>query len=89
MVPDRYADASPKHLLPLGVPQMVLLAQYDKLMPQSLGEAYVGAALQAGDSVRLMVIPNIGHFELANPRASSWSQVEAAIRSLLDGRLPP
>jgi acetyl esterase/lipase len=89
MVPDRYADASPQHLLPVGVPQMVLLAQYDKLIPQSAGEAYVKAALQAGDSVRLMVIPNIGHFELANPRATSWSHVEAAIRSLLDGRLPP
>jgi acetyl esterase/lipase len=89
IVPDRYADASPKYLLPVGVPPVVVMAQLDNLMRQPLGEAYVEAASQAGDSVRLMVIPDVGHFELANPRAASWSHVEAAIKSLLDGRLPP
>jgi hypothetical protein len=38
--------------------------------------------------VRVVIIPDVGHFEIASPRASTWPKVEAAIRALLDGRLP-
>ena len=52
--------------------------------------ALVGdAAAQVGDSVRLVVIPGVGHFEIASPRTSTWPLVESAIRALLEGRLPP
>jgi hypothetical protein len=44
--------------------------------------------VNAGDSVRLIVLPNAGHFEIASPRAATWTRVETAIRSLLDGKLP-
>jgi len=88
MVPDRYAHASPKQLVPLGVPQVLLLGEFDDNMPRPQAESYVRTASKAGDPVRLIVIPGLGHFEVANPRAKSWPQVEAAIRSLLDGRLP-
>jgi hypothetical protein len=44
--------------------------------------------VNAGDSVRLIVLPNAGHFEIASPRAATWTRVETAIRSLLDGELP-
>lgn len=88
MVPDRYAHASPKQLLPLSVPQVLVLAEHDNLMSRPAVEQYARAAAQAGDAVRLFVIPHVGHFELASPRATSWARVESAIRSLLDGRLP-
>jgi hypothetical protein len=53
-----------------------------------LVDAYVQAATQAGDQVRRIVIPGAGHFEIASPLSFTWPQVKAAIRSLLDGKLP-
>jgi acetyl esterase/lipase len=88
-VPERYAQASPIKLLPLGVPQVLILGEHEDFVPLSLAEAYAAAAAGAGDSVRLLVIPGVGHFEVASPRASTWPLVETAIRALLSGRLPP
>jgi acetyl esterase/lipase len=88
-VPERYAHTSAMKLLPLGVPQVLLWGEHEDFVPRPLAEAYVQAAAQAGDSARLVVIPAIGHFETASPRASTWPRVSSAIRSLLDGKLPP
>ena len=88
-VPERYAHASPKQLIPIGVPQALVLGEHEDFVPRPLAEAYVRAASQAGDAVRLIVIPGVGHFEIASPRATTWPRVESVIRSLLDGRLPP
>jgi acetyl esterase/lipase len=87
-VPERYAQASAIELLPLGVPQLFVIGDHEDFVPRPLAEAYVRAAMNAGDSVRLMVLPNAGHFEIASPRAATWPRLEAAIRSLLDGKLP-
>jgi acetyl esterase/lipase len=88
-VPSHYAQASAIKMLPLGVPQVLVLGTREDYVPLPLAAAYVRAATQAGDSVRLVVIPEAGHFEIASPLSSTWPQVKAAIRSLLDGRLPP
>jgi acetyl esterase/lipase len=87
-VPERYAQASPVQLLPLGVPQVLLIGEREEFVPRPFAEAYVRAAAQAGDRVQLIVVPEVGHFEIASPRASPWPRVESAIESLLDGRLP-
>ena len=88
-VPDRYAHASAIRLLPLGVPQVLVIGEHEDFVPRPLMESYAQAAARAGDRVRLVVIPRVGHFEIASPRASTWPLVASAIRSLLDGRLPP
>jgi acetyl esterase/lipase len=87
-VPERYADASPLTLLPLGIPQVIVLGTAEEFVPLPFVEAYRQAATRAGDPVRVIVISGIGHFEIASPRSSTWPQVEAAIRSVLSGRLP-
>lgn len=87
-VPERYAHASPIRLLPLGVPQVLVIGEHEDFVPRPLVEAYAQAAARAGDPVRLVTIPSVGHFEIASPRTAAWPLVEAAIRSLLDGRLP-
>jgi acetyl esterase/lipase len=88
-VPERYAQTSAIGLLPFGVPQVMVLGEFEDYVPLPVAQAYARAAAQAGDSVRLVVIPGAGHFEIASPRAFTWPGVESAIRSLLDGRLPP
>ncbi|HEX5075392.1 MAG TPA: alpha/beta hydrolase [Gemmatimonadaceae bacterium] len=88
-VPDRYAQASPMALLPLGVPQVIAIGTYEDFVPRELVDAYVGAATKAGDSVRTLVFPGAGHFEIASASQWTWSRIETAIRALLDGKLPP
>ena len=87
-VPERYAQASPAKLLPLGVPQVVVVGEHEDFLPRRVADTYESAAARSGDSVRLIVIPRVGHFEIASPRASTWKQVLSAIQSLVDGKLP-
>ncbi|HSA56283.1 MAG TPA: alpha/beta hydrolase [Gemmatimonadaceae bacterium] len=87
-VPERYAQSSPTNLLPLGVPQVLVWPEHEDFVPRPLVNAYVEAAARAGDSVRLIVIPGAGHFDIASPRSTTWPVLLPAIRSLLDGRLP-
>lgn len=87
-VPERYAQASAMRLLPLGIPQVLLIGEHEEFVPRPLAEAYVRAAREAGDPAQLIVIPNVGHFEVASPRAVSWRQVSTVIYSLLEGKLP-
>jgi acetyl esterase/lipase len=87
-VPERYEQSSAIRLLPLRVPQVLVVGTHEEFVPLPLVEAYAEAARRAGDPVRLVVIPDAGHFEIASPRSSAWPRVELAIRSLLDGSLP-
>ena len=87
-VPERYEQASAIRLLPLGVPQVLVVGTHEDFVPLPLVEAYAEAAMRAGDPVRVEVIQGAGHFEIASPRSSAWPRVESAIRSLLEGRLP-
>lgn len=90
-VPDRYAQASPIRLLPLGVPVVLIRGEHEEYVPHPLLERYVQAARRAGDHARLIVIPGVGHFELASPASSTWPTVVGAIQALLGSgsRQPP
>ena len=87
-VPERYAQASAISLLPLSVPQVIVWAEHDDFVPRSLAENYARAASLAGDSVRVLVVPGAGHFELASPLSTAWPIVQSAIQSLIRGDLP-
>ena len=87
-VPDHYAHASAIRLLPLAIPQVLVLGSHEDYVPLPLVDAYVQAATQAGDQVRRILIPGAGHFEIASPLSFTWPQVKAVIGSLLDGKLP-
>ncbi|HEU4720139.1 MAG TPA: alpha/beta hydrolase [Gemmatimonadaceae bacterium] len=88
-VPDRYAQASAIRMLPLGVPQVIVVGSHEEFVPLPLVRTYETAARRAGDSVRVVLIEGAGHFEIASPRAFTWPRVRSAIRALLEGRLPP
>jgi acetyl esterase/lipase len=88
-VPERYTQASPIKLVPLGVPQVLIIGEHEDFVPRPLIDAYASAAARAGDSVRVIIAPGVGHFEIASPKASPWPAVESSIRALLEGKLPP
>lgn len=86
-VPERYAHASAIRQVPLGVPQLFVIGDHEDFVPQRFAEAYVRAAREAGDSIRLVVLPRTGHFEVAMPTTEAWGPIVAGVRSLLDGRV--
>jgi acetyl esterase/lipase len=80
-VPDRYASASPRELLPLGVRQIVLHGDADTSVPYAQSVAYVDAA--AGEA-ELVTLTGTGHFDLIDPQARDFPGTINAIRSLLE-----
>jgi acetyl esterase/lipase len=77
--PERYRDASPVELLPLGVPQDVFAGR----MFASLAGPYDTAAKNAGDTMRMTVLPDAGHFVFIDPESDVWPQVVRSVRRLL------
>jgi pimeloyl-ACP methyl ester carboxylesterase len=84
-VPQRYAQASPLALLPLGVPQVFIQGELDDTVSADSVRAYVHAAREAGDRVHWLELPGAGHFDAVVATAFS----EVALTSALDWLLHP
>jgi acetyl esterase/lipase len=80
--PERYAMASPMSLVPLGVPQILVLGRYDDSWTP-VGRRYFERAKSSGDDVRLLEAPESGHFEMIDPRSTTWPLVTGAMKDLL------
>lgn len=74
---ERYRQASPSEMLPLGVKQVLIHGHADKHVPLQLSVAYADQARKAGDDVELITISGAGHFEVVTPSAEAWSTVRA------------
>ena len=80
-VPDRYAEASPRELLPLGVRQILVHGDADSSVPYAQSVFYVEAA--AGEA-ELVSLDGAGHFDLIDPQARDFHAIVTAICSLLE-----
>ena len=79
---ERYADASPAALTPLGVPHVHLHGREDDIVPLTLVEQYVAAAARAGDQATLEIAPAAGHFELVDVRTAAGQRTVELCLSL-------
>ena len=79
-LPDRYAEASPRELLPLGVRQILVHGTKDPEVPYEMSERYVEAA--AGEA-ELVPLEGAAHFEPIDPQAGEWPLTVEAVRALL------
>ena len=79
-IPDRYAEASPRELLPLGVRQILVHGTADGDVPYAMSERYVEAA---GSEASLVTLEGAGHFEPIDPSVREFERTLAAVRSLL------
>ena len=75
--PERYREASPQSLLPLGMPQFLIATAF--LTPDKAQE-YQKVAQANGDRVEVVPI-NTGHFELIAPGNQAWTTVRNLILS--------
>ena len=82
-VPERYAQASPAELLPLGVRQLLIVGTEDGVMPLRSRDAYVAAARRAGDRIELVTVPGAGHFEVIAPTTAAWPTIRHKVVGLL------
>jgi len=75
-VPDRYAQGSPRSLLPLGVPQVLVSSS---VLTESDANAYRDAAAAKLDRATVLVLHDAGHFDMLAPGTTAWSPVERLI----------
>ena len=81
-VVDRYAQGSPKELLPFGVRQILMVGAEDGVMPPPMRESYAAAVMKAGDRIEIVEVPG-GHFEVIAPTSAAWPTVRDKIISLV------
>ena len=80
---ERYAQSSPRALLPLGVPQWLVQGGRDSIVPAAGVRDYVEAAIAAGDSAQISVEPGAGHFDPVTPDSVSWPAVLRAVEQAI------
>lgn len=84
-VSERYAAASPREGLPLGVRQVLIHGAADEDVPVAMSEGYHAAAVAAGDDATLLVLPEAGHFDPIDPGSAAWPRVLAAVMAIVGG----
>ena len=80
--PERYAMASIPELLPIGIPQTLVVGRFDKSWYEA-GQHYYQQALAAKDEVRLIEATESAHFEMIDPDSSTWPMILKAAQELL------
>jgi acetyl esterase/lipase len=81
-VADRYRAVSPTQLIPIGVPQIVIIGGQDRSWAPS-GRVYERAVTAANDSlVHFVDAPRAGHFDIVAPTTSTWPLVMSSLRNL-------
>jgi acetyl esterase/lipase len=84
-IPERYAEASPSELLPIGLDTILVQGTKDDIVPPELAEHYRADAQAAGDHhVKLQKIHDADHFAVINPTSPAWPKVQRAILKALD-----
>ncbi|GGP42298.1 alpha/beta hydrolase family protein [Saccharothrix coeruleofusca] len=76
-VPDRYADASPAALPPIGKPLVLVHGDADEDVPFEQSETFARAR-----GARLVRIPGAGHMELITPGTEAWAACREAVLDL-------
>lgn len=87
--PRRYAETSPRQLLPLGVPQVFIDSAADPIVDPASERAYVEAAKKAGDRAEMFLLPNAGHFEASVPLPKTEVIFEKALHWLIQPNEKP
>lgn len=79
----RYQEGSPRELLPIRVPLVLIHGILDVNVPVGLSEHFKKAAAEAGDLVTLKTISTAEHFKLILPETEAWPVLLESANNLL------
>lgn len=85
-VGERYAEADPVALLPIGSMVTLLHGADDDRVPVAQSRTYASRAWGVGDTVELREMAGCEHFGLIDPQSSAWPAVLNAVASLTSRR---
>ncbi len=80
--PDLYALASPLHLLPIEIPQLVVHGRNDDDVPFEMSTDYVEASEFAGDTIDFVDPKKVDHFHVIDPAHQVWRNVDSWLGEL-------
>jgi pimeloyl-ACP methyl ester carboxylesterase len=79
-VPERYREVSPRELVPIGVPQLLVQGLLDYIPDLvDFNRLYADAARAAGDEVELVELEDIDHMAPIDPAGRAWTVVRARL----------
>jgi len=85
-VPDHYREADPMELSIPKARQYLIHGSTDDTVPPDISSDYVAAKQKRSgkekEDVNLLEIPRAGHFDVIDPHAQAWKQVEATVLKL-------
>ena len=76
---DVYADTSIPRLAPLGVAQILVNGDRDRIIPTHFAATYAAKMRARGERVTIRIIPGQGHVELIAPETPAWATAVTAI----------
>jgi acetyl esterase/lipase len=80
----RLQRSSPIAMVPMGIPQTLIIGEHDAIVPPSQALTYREAARGAGDAVAVVEISDAGHFELVDPTHSGFQVIRQEIERSLE-----
>jgi pimeloyl-ACP methyl ester carboxylesterase len=81
-VPDHYREASPAERSIPRASQKLIHGTADQDVPYEISQSYADKKKKLGEHIELIMLQNIGHFEIVDPGSSVWKQVESTFISL-------
>lgn len=81
-VPDRYRQACPTCLLPLGTRVVLIHGTDDDNVPHELSAKFLMDASVAGDDVTMVSLKGVEHFKVITPGSEAWPAVVEALQKL-------
>jgi acetyl esterase/lipase len=77
-VGDHYREADPMRLV-IAARQWLVHGAEDDVVPAAFSTDYVRAKVKRKEDARLVEIAGAGHFEVVDPRAAAWKDVERVV----------
>jgi len=81
--PERYQVASPEQLLPLGIPQVIIHGDLDRIVPINYVRHYARKAKDLGDDLKFIQLQDTKHFAMIIEGRPQWQETIDEIKRLL------
>ena len=83
-VSQRYMEASPIQLLPIGVASRLVHGTLDSIVPIRQSQQYKDRARANNDDSQVIEIQHAGHFDMVSPYSEAWKVIKKVIRELVE-----